>query len=115
MGSVGGGSDGADCGISGDGTICCCNDGIVPLVALVGWRIFGLGIHLFGRNISYYGDDFVGATLHDVIPLHLLYGVIYRPSGARSGVVAVDDRGGSNVALLPTAVIALRKAEKGVG
>jgi hypothetical protein len=54
----------------------------------------------------------VGATIHHALSLHLLYAPLYRPSGTRLGVVALDVGLGSNIAILLTTINPLWKAKK---
>ena len=109
------GSYGVDCRLSGGSIGGCGIDCIVSTITLAWWRIFGLGIHLFGRYIPYDGYDRVGTTLHNVVPLLLLHGTLYRPGGTRFGVVVFDVESGGNVAVLSVAVTGARKVEEGVG
>ena len=107
LGDADGGNYGAYSCLSGCRTICCGDDGIVSIVALVGRWLLGLGLYLFGRNISHNGDDTVGATHYKVVPLHILYGAVYRPSGARCRVVVFNAESGGDVTLLPAATVGL--------
>lgn len=93
----------------------CGADRIVQTLAFVGRRLFGISIYLFGRDISHNGDDAVGASANDALSLHLLYGVVYRPGGQRSGVVVLSVQGGGDVALLLVAIVGFGATEKGVG
>ena len=68
---------GVDCCLSGGGIVGGCADGFVPTFVVAWWRLFGVGVHIFGRDISDDGDDRVGATPHDVVSLHLLYGTLH--------------------------------------
>ena len=115
LGGADSGSYGVDCRLSGGSIGGCGIDCIVPTITLARWRIFGLGIHLFGRYIPYDGYDRVGTTLHNVVPLLLLYGTLYRPGGTRLGVVVFDVESGGNVVVLSAAVTGARKVEEGVG
>ena len=115
MGGVGNGSNLSYCRLSGGCSLYRCTDCLDASIVVARRGLFGLGIYIFGRNIPHNGDVFGGATIHHALPLYLLHAPLYRPSGTRYGVVALDDGLSGNVTILFVATIALRKVEKHLG
>ena len=112
VGGVGNGSNLSYCRLSGGCSLYCGFDRLDAFVVIARRGLFGLGIYIFGRNIPHNGDAFDGATIHHVIPIYLFYAPLYRPSGARLEVVALNVGLGGNVAILSAPVDTFRKIEK---
>ena len=112
VGGVGNGSNLSYCRLSGGCSLYRCTDCLDAFVVIARRGLFGIGIYIFGHNIPHNGDVFGGATIHHVIPIYLFYAPLYRPSGTRLGVVALDVGLGGNVVILSAPVDTFRKIEK---
>ena len=115
VGYVGDRSCGVDYSLSSCGIVRGGSDSLVSSVVVARRRLFGLGVHLFGRYISYDSNAFGSATLYDVVPLHLFYATIHRPGGARLGVVAFDAGCGGDAVVLLAGVVGVGATEKSGG